>query len=132
MIVSTSLMIGDMSLSVAKRSRSKTSSPCSVSLTSEMRKPDAASCSTRWVASAFAPQRHEEVAQHQVNRDFSEERVVNRRLAVGREQVNVRESVAASERERGANFGWRVAVAVRRVRAVAAVAVLSGVLRRRS
>src|SRR5438128_1610177 len=115
MIVSTSLMIGDISLSVARRSRSSTSSPCSVSRTSEIRKPDAASCKTLCVAfaqhdvdgagrgdvryqthsegagqivqpievgrighrdmelSVFAPQWHELITHHQVNRNLRQE-----------------------------------------------------------
>src|ERR687890_606997 len=108
MMVSTSLMMGDMSESVASRSRSRTSSPCSVSLTSEMRKPEAASARTRCVASplrsttsmapaALAPEGHEEVAQHQVDGDLAEERVVDGRVADGREQVDVRQPVAPRE-----------------------------------
>jgi hypothetical protein len=50
-MVSTSLMMGDISESVASRSRSKTSSPCSVSLTSEMRKSEEAPWRTRFEAS---------------------------------------------------------------------------------
>src|SRR6266581_4172502 len=93
MIVSTSLMIGDISESVASRSRSSTSSPCSVSLTKEMRKPEAASCNTRCVAS----QRQKLVSHHQVNRDLIEDRIVNWRILVGRQQIDKRQTVAISQ-----------------------------------
>src|ERR687889_690681 len=108
MIVSTSLMIGDMSESVASRSRSRTSSPCSVSRTSEMRKPEAASCNTSsqcarefvetleigWIchrdvqAFLISLQRYELVPDHQIDRNFSKEIVVDGRFAIVRQKID--------------------------------------------
>src|SRR4051812_24780435 len=49
----------------------------------------------------LAPQGHEHMPQHQLDGNLAEERVVNRRVADGRQEVNVRQTVAAGGREGG-------------------------------
>jgi hypothetical protein len=74
------------------------------------------------------------VTQHQLDRNLAEKRVVNRRVADGRQKVNVRQTVAARERERGANLGRDVPVfACRngRARAVSVGGVVWGCYRGR-
>ena len=152
MIVSTSLMMGDMSESVASRSRSRTSSPASVSLTSEMRKPGGGllQYALGGIASAqddvdrpggghirnhrackapgqfiqsfqisrirhgdaqpfgVSAQRHELVAHHQVDGDFGERVVVDRRFAVVRQEIDVRQTITTGEVFGGAHLRWIV------------------------
>ena len=52
----------------------------------------------------LAPQRHELIADHQLDRNLAQQRIVDRRLSLLRQQIDVRQTIAARQFPGAANF----------------------------